>query len=297
MHPSDATISMLTALNLPKVGPGTIRKLLNQQNLHLTASLQESVDRISVSFSPAQTTEAVSKTSDTIERCEKLSIHIISVLDEEYPRALLEVSDFPPVLYVKGSAALWSMPCVAVVGTREASPLGLSYAKQTAATFATAGFCVVSGLALGIDTAAHLGALSVDGATIAVLAHGLDSVSPSSNRPLAEAILEKNGALVSEHPPGVRPYAPEFVRRNRIQSGLSRASIMVESGETGGSIHQARFTKQQKRRLFAIFPKKELGEQYNFRYSGAQILQSEFGAEPIETKEDVLSVAAELLRK
>jgi DNA processing protein len=173
----------------------------------------------------------------------------------------------------------------AVVGTRNASNTGERIARKISQMLASMKLSTISGLALGIDAAAHAGALEADGVTIAILAHGLDTIAPRSNRKLAEQLLER-GALVSEHPPGVPPRPPEFVKRNRIQSGMALFSIVVESGEVGGSMHQARFTKDQGRPLFAVLPTNWQGGRSDFNRSGGERLVREFGATPLETAQD-----------
>lgn len=293
MKVTTPTFDLLVLMSLPKVGAVTVRKYLaaRQHGMGISTDWGELFFR----DRPDDVVRAARIKAESIAaKCEELGIEIVSALDSTYPGRLLGIDDFPPIVYLKGSLDAWALPCVAVVGTREASALGLSYAKQTANILASRQFCVVSGLALGIDTAAHMGALEAEGTTVAVLAHGLDTVSPATNRKLASKILESEGALISEHPPGTPAFAPEFVRRNRIQSGLSLASIMVESGEKGGSIHQARFTTQQKRRLYAVVPKEELGSEYSFSYGGAAILEREFGAIRIQSREDVQQLADEL---
>src|SRR5690606_7231760 len=130
---------------------------------------------------------------------------------------------------------------------RNVTASGARIARTIGRYLARRGYVVVSGLALGTDMMAHLGVLDVGGKTVAVMAHGLHMVSPPSNTDLGEEIVRKGGALLSEHPPGTPPRRAEFVKRNRLQSGMSLASIVVESGVSGGAIHQARFTKQQQR--------------------------------------------------
>jgi DNA processing protein len=189
-------------------------------------------------------------------------VAVLSLCDDAYPERLRGIEEAPPLLYVKGEITALSMPAVAVVGTRQASEHGLRAARIIAKFLISQNFCVVSGLALGIDAAAHEGAVEDRGVSVAVLAHGLDTVAPTSNRPLAKQLLDFGGALVSEHPPRVPPRPAEFVRRNRIQSGLSLCSIVVESGAVGGAIHQARFTRTQGRPLLVVSPK-ENGAGFN----------------------------------
>lgn len=285
---SAATIALLAAAALPKVGPVTLRKLLaTPKDLPAAA---ENIAQLFARASPEAREVASDGCEQILASCSSEGIWAVSVFDPSYPKRLRGISDYPPILYGLGNTAAIEGASVAVVGTRNASKVGVSHARKIAATLCEAGYCVVSGLALGIDTAAHEGALSVNGRTVAVLAHGLDTVAPASNRDLAKRIVQTDGALISEHPPGIRPYPPEFVRRNRIQSGMALASVMVESGEEGGSIHQARFTRQQGRPLFAVYPTDELGERYGFQSAGALRVQREFGAAFISTREDLKAV-------
>jgi DNA processing protein len=168
--------------------------------------------------------------------------------------------------------------------------LGRSWARQIAELLALNDITVVSGLALGIDTEAHIGALSGRGGTVAILAHGLDQITPSSNRPLADKILANGGVLLSEHPPGVPPRRAEYVRRNRLQSGMSVCSIVVESGREGGAIHQARFTRSQGRDLFTVVPPKGMAGAAAFNNDGAEYLTSEMNARALTKREDLLTL-------
>lgn len=228
------------------------------------------------------------KVAELLNECENHSVAVLCMLDDSYPKRLTEIADAPPILYVRGSIPVLAMRSIAVVGTRKTSDAGVSAAHLIAEYVARSGCSVVSGLALGIDTAAHNGALSVGGVTLAVMAHGLDTVAPSSNRYLAERIISSGGALVSEHPPGIPPRPPEFARRNRIQSGLSEASIIVESGAKGGSIIQAKFTHDQGRTLCVV-----LSNDPDHNREGAHKLIREYGAKPIRRPSEI----AELLNE
>ncbi len=213
------------------------------------------------------------------------------MLDQEFPARLLEIEDVPPILYVKGNSQILNSKCAALVGTRKSSTAGEEMCGIAASVLVEEGFAVVSGLALGIDSAAHVRTLGEKGNTVAVLAHGLDRVTPSQNEVLAEKILQSGGALVSEHPPGVPPMKAEYVRRNRIQSGMSLCSIIAESGEAGGSIHQATFTVRQGRKLFVIFPPRP---PEGFNTSGALHLIHSLNATPVSSREELRKFLREL---
>lgn len=178
--------------------------------------------------------------------------------DPAYPPLLARTVDPPPLLFVRGrlpvgtAAAPAASRVVAVVGTRTASPWALSFARGVSAELARAGVCVASGLALGVDAAAHTGALAVaPDATVAVLGSSLDRVHPARHQPLAERIARRS-ALLSEHPPGTNAYPGSFPRRNRIVSGLARAVLMVEGREGSGVRHTVRFANDEGRDVFVV---------------------------------------------
>lgn len=186
----------------------------------------------------------------TMEKLLEKHIDVVTLNDERYPYLLKNISDPPVCLYVKGTL-MPEEPSVAVVGSRKASGYGLSSARKISAELTGYNICVVSGMARGIDTAAHQGALSAGGRTIAVFGCGLDIVYPPENRNLMERILEK-GAVVSEYPPGVQPAPHHFPIRNRIVSGMSVGVLVVEAGEKSGSLITAQLALEQGRDVFAI---------------------------------------------
>lgn len=169
----------------------------------------------------------------------------------DYPSLLKQTRGYPPVLFVRGDPALLSAPQIAMVGSRHATIEGLETAKRFARQFAEQGYCVTSGLALGIDGHAHQGALDALGNTIAVLGAGLDCIYPARHKHLAARIAEQ-GALVSEHLPWITPRPEYFPRRNRVVSGLSLAVLVVEATEKSGSLITAKCAADQGRDVFAI---------------------------------------------
>ena len=176
---------------------------------------------------------------------------VLTLGDPLYPPLLLQAADPPLLLYVQGSAALLSAPSVAVVGSRNPTPQGADNARQFAAGLSGAGLVVVSGLALGIDGAAHDGALTGSAGTIAVVGTGLDRVYPARHRRLAHRIAEA-GALVSEYAPGTPPLPENFPQRNRIIAGLSLGTLVVEAALQSGSLITARLALESDREVFAI---------------------------------------------
>lgn len=221
-------------------------------------------------------------------------VNLLCISDERYPPFLAMLSDAPPVLFLKGSfSALTSLPGVAIVGAREATDPGREIARRIARYMAENGWPVVSGLALGIDAAAHQGALDVDGKTIAVLAGGVEKPNPAANSDLGYQILEAGGAWVSEHPVGTPPRKHHFVPRNRIQVGLSAGSIIVEAKLRSGSITQARFCVAENRPLFAVVPHSD-SNPLGLNSEGTIHMVDELGAFPIRTKSDYPSILEKL---
>jgi len=177
--------------------------------------------------------------------------HVLTLADDDYPPALLEIADPPLLLYLKGRADLLQGKSLAIVGSRNPTPQGEANAASFAATLTEAGLTIVSGMALGIDAAAHRGALEGGGLTVAVIGTGADRVYPARNRDLAQAIFEQ-GAIISEFPLGTPPLAGNFPRRNRIIAGLSQGCLVVEAAARSGSLITARLAAEAGREVFAI---------------------------------------------
>ena len=185
--------------------------------------------------------------------CQRYKINIIGKEDPLYPESLKHLKNSPFVLFYKGNIeALNKYSAVAVVGTRNPTDMGKKVAKRFGSVLAERGFVVVSGLALGCDTLAHIGCLEGNGITVAVLAGGLDSISPKENSALANEILNNNGCLISEYPPLSQPTKYTFVQRDYIQSGLSKAVIVVEAGLKSGTMQTVGFAKEQNR-IIGVF--------------------------------------------
>jgi DNA processing protein len=186
-----------------------------------------------------------------LEICEQNSIRILVPWDEEFPRLLREIPDPPSVLYVRGSFHRVDALSVAIVGTRGASQYGRSQAERFARILARGGLTIVSGLARGIDAAAHRGALDAEGRTVAILSNGVAEVYPPQHQELAEEIIQR-GALVSEMPPGTKPKKGMFPQRNRLISGLCLGTLVVEAAERSGALITARLAGEQGREVFAL---------------------------------------------
>ncbi len=190
---------------------------------------------------------------EELEKTKSSGIEFFSFHDKGYPERLRTISDPPAMLYVKGDVAgLHATKCLAIVGTREPTPYGEAVARKLATIAVEEGFVIVSGLAHGCDTLAHEGCLDAHGIGVAVMAHGLDKVYPAANRGLANRLLDGGGCLVSEYPLGVTPMRTAFAERDRIQSGLSDAVLVVETDVKGGTMHTVRFSREQRRALACI---------------------------------------------
>lgn len=209
-------------------------------------------------------------------------VHLVSATDSRYPVLLKEIVRPPPLLYVLGNVDALSMPQMAVVGSRKPTRGGRQHAEQFAAELARGGLTVTSGLALGVDIAAHQGALDADGQTVAVLATGIDTIYPHRHRQAAADIATQGGALVTEFPLGTPPQPAHFPQRNRVISGLSFGVLVVEAALKSGSLITARYALAQNREVFAI-----PGSIHNPLSRGCHALLRD-GAKLVETAQDIL---------
>ena len=223
----------------------------------------------------------------TAEWADEPHNHLISRDDDDYPELLGQISRPPAELYVRGDPGLLQMPALAIVGSRNPTQAGLRNAFEFARHLGSAGFCIVSGLAEGIDTAAHRGALDAGARTVAFLGHGIDRVYPASNLDLAHEIAE-HGALVSEFPLGTHPGRENFPQRNRLISGVSLGTLVVEAARRSGSLITARFAGEQGREVFAL-----PGSIHNPLARGCHQLIRQ-GAKLVETADDIVSELAPL---
>jgi DNA processing protein len=241
---------------IPGIGRESQRKLLN------AFGLPEQI--FSASWSALESVIGSAKAQSLLETDNKAAVeaalswaqepghHILTLADTAYPPQLLQIPDPPVLFYARGNPAVLSRPAIAVVGSRNATPQGLKAAQDFSATLAASGFCIVSGLALGIDAAAHQGALAAhQGMTTAVVGTGADRLYPARNQDLARQIIER-GAIFSEFPLGTPAAAENFPRRNRIISGLARGVLVVEAALQSGSLITARLAGEQGREVFAI---------------------------------------------
>lgn len=206
---------------------------------------------------------------------------IVTLAESDYPAQLLNIQDPPPLLYFKGNRDLLTKPALAIVGSRNATPQGLSNAEAFAESASNAGFCIISGMALGIDAAAHAGGLRGSAASMAVVGTGLDIVYPAKNHQLAHK-LAKNGALISELPLGTPAIGRNFPRRNRIISGMSQGCLVVEAALRSGSLITAKQALEQGREVMAI-----PGSIHSPLSKGCHLLIKE-GAKLVENIQDIL---------
>ncbi|SNB48115.1 DNA-processing protein DprA [Geobacter sp. DSM 9736] len=242
--------------SVPQVGNVTFRRLLEHfgtPERALNAPAEELALVRGVGPQLAQAIRGHDYRRDAERECRRMELcgcRLVDMNSPEYPPVLRELPDYPPFLYVKG--ALNDIdPAVAVVGSRRASTYGVTATRRLAEELAGQGVTVISGMARGIDTAAHQGALAAGGKTVGVLGSGIDVMYPPENRRLFGEMAER-GALVSEFPLGTSPLAENFPRRNRIISGLSRGVLVVEAAEKSGSLITAEYALEQGREVFAI---------------------------------------------
>lgn len=296
-------ISILALEETPKIGSKTIEKVLSIAPTFEPRSpsdLIEIIKKTNAKFkriSVPDTQDAMigwNKAHKIWKLSQQHDIHIISRESSNYPKCLLQISDPPVLLHALGNINTINKDCIAIVGTREPTEYGIDAAKKLGTLFAERGYVVVSGLANGIDAAAHRGALEVNGLTVAVLAHGLDTVYPSKNKKLADAIIENNGALVSEYPWGTKANRSYFVARDRIQSGLSLGVFVVETGIKGGTMHTIKSCREQKRVLIVLqHPPDLIGHPKT--HGNAQLI-SEGNTVVFESEEDIDLIEIEINR-
>lgn len=276
----------------PGVGPETARKLLAAFGLPanilaagFSALVKVVSERIAAALTapPSDATKAV--IAKTLAWMEQPGNHVLTLADTAYPASLLDIADPPIMLYAKGRIELLTRPSLAVVGSRNATAQGVSNAEKFSETLSQAGLTIVSGLALGIDTAAHCGGLhgsrNGGGSTIAVIGTGADIVYPARNRLLAHQIAEA-GCILSEYPLGMPAIAANFPRRNRIISGLSRGVLVIEAAAQSGSLITARLAAEQGRDVFAI-----PGSIHSSLSKGCHQLIKQ-GAKLVESAQDIL---------
>lgn len=254
---NEIALKLFTIHKLKGVGPATLKKLLAFPDFS-TATLDELASRDNKLAKALEShcayADATRSVEIDIDSAVKHKARIISLLDVDYPDLLRMTPDCPPFLYLRGSLAKSPAKSIAIIGTRNPTAHGVIIAERITDFFVDNVWSIVSGLAIGCDTIAHERALMKGGHTIAVLAHGLQTIAPKQNEKLASRILDNGGALLTEYAFGVDPIPPLFVKRDRIQAGLSRGVVMLQSDIDGGSMHASRASVEYGRILGVPYP-------------------------------------------
>ncbi|MBU2884245.1 DNA-processing protein DprA [Gilvimarinus agarilyticus] len=289
----DGIESILTLSYLPQLGPARIKQL--HSAFGSCADVLERDPQVLAGYMPEVALtelghwhrnpdhpirEQVKRDSDALHRQESTILTFLG--HEHYPELLYNISAPPPFLTIRGSITTLELPQIAMVGTRRPTAGGRDVARSFARYLAGAGFAITSGLALGVDACAHRGALEAKGVTLAVLGTGLDTIYPARNRALADEIEAAGGTLISEFLPGTAPEAKNFPRRNRVISGLSLGTMVVEAAVKSGSLITARYALEQEREVFAV-----PGSIHNPMSRGCHALIKD-GAKLVETADDII---------
>lgn len=243
-------VHWLRLIRTENVGPATFRDLINrfgsaETALQMLPELVMSGGAVRLPRIPSQ-----AEVEAEIAAAQKIGARHVAIGEPDYPPMLRRMEQPPPIVAVKGEAKVFTLPAIAVVGARNASLNGVRFARKLAGEIGREGYSIISGLARGIDTAAHQGGLSTG--TVAVFAGGLDNPYPPENIDLAREISESGGAIISEMPFGWEPRAKDFPRRNRLIAGLSLGLLVVEAAERSGSLISARLAGEMGRLVFAV---------------------------------------------
>jgi DNA processing protein len=266
----------------PGVGPRVATKLLERFGsasavFHARRTELESLRLRPETIESILKNEFHDKASVELEKVKEIGGDILILDDGSYPNLLREIDDPPITLYVRGNwQACLDMPCIGVIGSRQCSTYGQNASEMLSRDLASRGICIVSGLARGIDTAAHRGAIRGQGKTVAVMGTGLDGVYPKENKKLVNEILDSGGAVASQFPLGTPPIPENFPYRNRIISGLSLGVLIVEASERSGSLITARLAAEQNREVMAVPGNITSGNSFGTNYlikSGAKLVQ------------------------
>ncbi len=260
----------------PRVGPVAFSNLLERYKT-AAAAIEALPTIIRRKDAVVPSAEAVEAEMDLAER---LGVKILASCEPSYPKYLAAIDPPPPIIFLKGQTEILDKPCVAIVGSRNASAIGQRFARQIACELGAAGYTIISGLARGIDASAHAG--SIDTGTAAVLGGGVDHIYPRQNTELYEAMADR-GAIISESPIGYRATARDFPRRNRIISGLSMGVVVIEAAERSGTLITARYATEQNREVMAA-----PGSPLDPRTKGCNRLIQQ-GAALIENTEDIIN--------
>lgn len=287
-HSSDLKY-WLAYSRIQKIGPINFKKLANYFNDLKTAWQANANKLISAGLNKDLVEEIIIRRSQInpdqeLNLVNQEGLKTITIKDDNYPRALKEIYNPPPLLYLRGSIDALNNICLAVVGTRKFSAYGRQATEEIVYQLAERGLTIISGLALGIDALAHLACLNANGKTVAILGSGADqpSVYPSSNRYLIDKIISSQGAVISEYPVGTAPTKYTFPMRNRIISGLAKGVLVIEAPESSGALITAKYALDQNRDVFAI-----PGSIYSHNSKGVNNLIKQ-GAKLITGADDIL---------
>ena len=296
--------ALLTLTLIPGVGPARLRSLVNHfkdpalivQSSAKDLLAAEGIDRktavsIVTFYRHGGHENAKRYLDDQLSRLNRVDGHIVTIWDQGYPSLLKRIYDPPPILFARGEFLPPDHLAIAIVGTRKPSPYGQQMAERFADGFARAGVTVVSGLARGIDTVAHATTLRSGGRTLAVIGSGIDVTYPSENKRLADQIAER-GVVASEFPMGTKPDAMNFPRRNRIISGMTLGTLVIETGIDGGAMITATTALDQNRQVFALPSAVTDG-----RRSGTNLLIREGRALLVESVAEILDELAPQLAR
>ncbi|CAN7570553.1 DNA-processing protein DprA [Mesorhizobium amorphae] len=243
-------LSWLRLIRTPNVGPASFRQLINRFGSAEAALEMLPELMISGGASRIARIPSVAEAEAELEAAGKADARFVGIGEADYPPLLKNMDNPPPLLAVKGEAAVFRLPAVAIVGARNASLAGIKMARMLAADLGRDGYAIVSGLARGIDTSAHQGSIATG--TIGVLAGGLDLPYPPENASLCNEIAERGGAMISEKPFGWQPRAQDFPRRNRLVAGAALGLVVIEAAQRSGSLISARLAGEMGRLVFAV---------------------------------------------
>lgn len=295
---------ILILSTIPGIGPGRLRAIVSHfkdtkaiagATVRELASIEgierKTAQTIANFYKDSGTSQAKRFVDDQLRRLNKTKGRIVTFWDKEYPENLKKIYDPPPFLFIRGSFADEDKYSIAIVGTREPSPYGTQMAERFAIELAGLGIPVVSGLARGIDTVAHTAVAKAGGRTVAVIGSGIDIIYPPENADLVKQ-MQKDGVVVSEYLMGTKPDAGNFPRRNRIISGITIATIIVETGIDGGAMITAKTALEQNRDVFAI-----PGAINEKRKSGTNFLIKNGNAVLLESMDDILEELGPRMRR
>jgi DNA processing protein len=289
VNPDPGLASWLKLALTPGIGPATLRRVLQQFGLphEVLARPRRELEGLLSSevLARLQSDALAPLVARALAWAAEPGHRIVTLADDDYPKLLLEIPDPPALLFAAGRVELLARPALAIVGSRNATPQGEANASAFAKSLSASGLTIISGLALGIDAAAHRGGLAAAGSTVAVLGTGIDVVYPQRNAALAAQIVEQ-GLLLSEFALGTAPAAHNFPRRNRLISGLARGCLVVEAALASGSLITARAAAEQGREVFAI-----PGSIHSPLAKGCHALIKS-GAKLVESADDVLAELA-----